>query len=79
MVITRSTSCCACSANSTDPADASGIERRLNRDLSGAFGSKKYAFEELVAETTSAFVSLTLNLPTEMEIVQTMLGTGYRF
>ena len=28
---------------------ASGAAHRLNRDLSGAFGTKKYAFEELVA------------------------------
>jgi antirestriction protein ArdC len=28
---------------------ASGAPHRLNRDLSGPFGSKKYAFEELVA------------------------------
>lgn len=28
---------------------ASGAPHRLNRDLSGAFGTKKYAFEELVA------------------------------
>ena len=30
-------------------ATGSGIPYRLNRDLSGAFGSKKYAQEELVA------------------------------
>ncbi len=29
---------------------ASGASHRLDRDLSGPFGSKKYAFEELVAE-----------------------------
>lgn len=28
---------------------ASGAPHRLNRDLSGSFGSKKYAFEELIA------------------------------
>ncbi|MBL2928700.1 antirestriction protein, partial [Klebsiella pneumoniae] len=28
---------------------ASGNASRLNRDLSGSFGSRKYAFEELVA------------------------------
>ena len=28
---------------------ASGHPSRLNRDLSGSFGSKKYAFEELMA------------------------------
>ena len=34
---------------------ASGAPHRLNRDLSGSFGSKKYAFEELVAEMNAAF------------------------
>src|SRR5579875_3235302 len=34
---------------------ASGAVHRLNRDLSGTFGSKKYAFEELVAEISAAF------------------------
>ena len=29
---------------------ASGHLSRLNRDLTGSFGSKKYAFEELIAE-----------------------------
>jgi len=33
-----------------------GAAQRLDRDLSGSFGSKKYAQEELVAEITSAFV-----------------------
>jgi len=36
---------------------ATGNEKRLNRDLSGKFGSKSYAKEELVAELTSAFLS----------------------
>jgi antirestriction protein ArdC len=36
-------------------AHASGHPSRLNRDLSGSYGSKKYAFEELVAEIASAF------------------------
>src|SRR3546814_3084983 len=34
---------------------ASGHHSRLNRDLTGAFGTKKYAFEELVAEMNAAF------------------------
>ena len=34
---------------------ASGAPHRLDRDLSGSFGSKKYAFEELVAEMNAAF------------------------
>ena len=41
---------------------ASGAAHRLNRDLSGSFGSKKYAFEELVAEMTSAFVCASLGI-----------------
>jgi antirestriction protein ArdC len=42
-----------------------GAEKRLNRDLSGGFGSKKYAEEELIAEFSSFFVCNTLNLPTD--------------
>ena len=34
----------------------SGAAGRLGRDLSGSFGSKKYAQEELVAEMASAFL-----------------------
>jgi antirestriction protein ArdC len=41
---------------------ASGHASRLNRDLSGSFGSKKYAFEEIVAEITSAFVCASLGI-----------------
>src|ERR1700681_797611 len=37
-------------------AHASGSGSRLNRDLSGSFGSKKGGYEEIVAEITSAFV-----------------------
>lgn len=36
--------------------------RRLNRDQSGAFGSKLYANEELVAELTAAFVCAALSI-----------------
>lgn len=36
---------------------STGAARRLARDLSGAFGSKNYAAEELVAEFTAAFLS----------------------
>jgi antirestriction protein ArdC len=39
-----------------------GAAHRLARDLSGAFGSKKYAQEELVAEMTSAFVCASLGI-----------------
>lgn len=41
---------------------ASGAPHRLNRDLSGAFGTKKYAFEELVAEISSAFCCAALGI-----------------
>lgn len=39
-----------------------GHPSRLNRDQSGAFGSKPYAFEELVAEMTAAFVCAVLGI-----------------
>jgi antirestriction protein ArdC len=35
---------------------------RLNRDLSGSFGSASYAREELVAEMTGAFVCAALSI-----------------
>ncbi len=41
---------------------ATGHESRLNRDLSGGFGSQKYAREELRAEIASAFTSQELGL-----------------
>ena len=40
----------------------SGDATRLGRDLSGSFGSKKYAQEELVAEMTAAFTCATLGI-----------------
>ena len=42
-----------------------GAKHRLDRDMSGGFGSAKYAEEELVAELGSYFTSSTLNLPTD--------------
>jgi antirestriction protein ArdC len=46
-------------------AHASGHPNRLNRDLSGTFGTKKYAFEELIAEISSAYLCASLGiLPT---------------
>ena len=39
-----------------------GHVSRLARDLSGSFGSKLYAREELVAEMTAAFVCAALNI-----------------
>jgi antirestriction protein ArdC len=41
---------------------ASGHLSRLNRDLSGSFGSKKYAFEELIAEMNAAFCCASLGI-----------------
>ena len=41
---------------------ASGAPHRLNRDLSGAFGTKKYAFEELIAEISAAFCCAALGI-----------------
>jgi antirestriction protein ArdC len=39
-----------------------GHKDRLNRDLSGRFGSESYAAEELVAELTATFLCSTLGL-----------------
>lgn len=41
---------------------ASGHASRLGRDLSGGFGTKKYAFEELVAELNAAFCCASLGI-----------------
>ena len=41
---------------------ASGHHKRLNRDLSGSFGSRKYAFEEMIAEQISAFCCASLGI-----------------
>lgn len=41
---------------------ASGHPTRLARDFSGSFGTKKYAFEELVAEITAAFCCASLGI-----------------
>jgi len=41
---------------------ASGHTSRLNRDLSGTFGSKKYAFEELIAEISAAYLCTSLGI-----------------
>jgi antirestriction protein ArdC len=40
----------------------SGAAHRLNRDMSGNFGSPSYAREELVAEMTGAFVCAALSI-----------------
>jgi antirestriction protein ArdC len=41
---------------------ATGHPSRVGRDLSGSFGSKKYAFEELVAEINAAFCCAALGI-----------------
>ncbi|MGQ4274117.1 ArdC family protein [Terrihabitans sp. B22-R8] len=41
---------------------ATGHASRLDRDLSGGFGTKKYAFEELVAELNAAFCCASLGI-----------------
>ena len=41
---------------------ATGHASRLGRDFSGAFGTKKYAFEELIAEISSAFCCASLGI-----------------
>ena len=41
---------------------ATGHVSRLGRDFSGSFGTRKYAFEELVAEMTAAFCCATLGI-----------------
>jgi antirestriction protein ArdC len=41
---------------------ATGHVSRLNRDMAGSYGSKKYAFEELVAEISAAFCCASLGI-----------------
>ena len=41
---------------------AVGHRSRLNRDLSGSFGSRKYAFEEIVAEISAAVCCASLGI-----------------
>jgi len=41
---------------------ASGAAHRLNRDMSGSFGTKKDTFEELVAEISAAFCCAALGI-----------------
>lgn len=43
-------------------AHATGAPHRLNRNLSGGFGTKEYAFEELIAEISSCFMSSNLQV-----------------
>ncbi len=43
-------------------AHATGHASRLKRDLSGSFGSRKYAFEEMIAEISSAYLCAALGI-----------------
>lgn len=49
-----------------EAAHWSGASQRLNRDLSGRFGSAAYAQEELRAELASVFIGGTLGLPCDI-------------
>lgn len=44
-----------------------GAKSRLDRDLSGRFGTKSYAAEELVAELTAAFLCAHLDIQGELK------------
>ena len=44
-----------------------GHESRLNREIKNGFGSKNYAFEELVAELTSAFLCAETGIDGELQ------------
>ena len=46
-----------------EAAHWSGASHRLNRDLTGRFGSAAYGQEELRAELSSCFIGAILNLP----------------
>lgn len=43
-------------------AHSTGHEKRLNRDMTGVFGDKEYAKEELIAEFSSIFMQQETNL-----------------
>jgi antirestriction protein ArdC len=48
-------------------AHSTGHKKRLDRDLSGTFGSESYAKEELIAEITSAMILSSHGLTSEIE------------
>ena len=48
-------------------AHSTGAKNRLNRDLSGGFGSERYAMEELRAEITSCFLSNSIGADMDTE------------
>ena len=49
-----------------EAAHWSGAKHRLDRDLTGRFGSAHYAQEELRAELASVFIGGTLGLPCDI-------------
>lgn len=50
-------------------AHSTGHPERLNREKGGEFGDEKYAFEELVAEITSVFMSVHTGIdPADMDM-----------
>lgn len=44
-------------------AHATGAAHRLNRNIMNLFGSSSYAYEELIAEISSCFMSANLSMP----------------
>ena len=57
---------------------ATGAKTRLARDFSGRFGDMAYAFEELVAELTSAFSQAALGLRADVENHASYIETWQR-
>ena len=55
-----------CATGLHELSHASGAKHRLDRDLSGRFGSHAYAQEELRAELSSCFVGAELDLPCDI-------------
>lgn len=51
-------------------AHATGAAHRLNRNLSGTFGTLEYAYEELIAEISSCFMSANLQLEQSKEHIE---------
>jgi antirestriction protein ArdC len=46
---------------------SSGHSTRLDREIVGQFGSKSYAFEELIADLGAAFLCSSLNIESQLE------------
>lgn len=52
-----------------------GASHRLNRDLTGSFGTQAYSREELRAEISSALLGTILGLPTDIENHASYIGS----